>query len=220
MNSLVPSLYHYYLYTYLSAIGLNLYRGSRLWKYRYARGVYGGQVVAQAMTAAKKSLDKADFLFHSLHCYFVNPTKPSPDVIYEVERLKDGKSFCSRSVKAWQEGRIVFHALVSLYKAEATSANLSHSSSVMPDVPQPPDNDAENSDGRFIPFNFTGCHAYIYSPDEQRKAWKTRTPFHPRYGTVHGIYFEPAHLLDHWDLCISMYISDFCVTWRLWDPCT
>jgi len=33
-------------------------------------------------------------------------------------------------------------------------------------------------------FDFTGCHVYIYSPDEQRKAWKTRTPFHPRYRRV------------------------------------
>jgi len=154
-------------------------------------------VVAQAMTAAEKSLDNADFLFHSLHCYFVNPTKPSPDVIYEVERLKDGKNFCSRSVKAWQEGRIVFHALVSLYKAEATSANLSHSSSVMPDVPRPPDNDAEDSDERFIPFNYTGherAHMYMYWPDEQRKALKTCTPFHPRYSPYMRLTHNYLHI--------------------------
>ena len=144
-------------------------------------------MVSQAMTAAEKSLDNADFLFHSLHCYFVNPTKGSPDVIYEVEKLKDGKSFCTRSVKAWQEGRIVFQALVSLYKADAASANLSHSSSVMPDVPRPPDEDAKELDKRFIPFNFTGfhhVHMYMYVPDEHRKAWKTRTPVHPRYRTL------------------------------------
>ena len=75
---------------------------------------------------------------------------------YEVETPR-WKELFSGSVKAWQEGRIVFHALVSLYKAEATSANLSHSSSVMPDVPRPPDNDAEDSNKRFIPFNYTGC---------------------------------------------------------------
>jgi len=74
----------------------------------------------------------------------------------------------------------------SLYKAEATSANLSHSSSMMPDVPRPAD-DPEDSDERFTPFNYTGyecAHMYMYWPDEQRKAWKTHTPFHPRYETV------------------------------------
>lgn len=161
---------------------MNLYRGSNLWKRSTGRAVFGGQIVGQAITAAQKSVDDLDFLVHSLHCYFVNPTKTSPDVIYEVEQLKNGRSFCTRSVKAWQEGHVVFHALVSFYKADTTATNLSHTSSVMPAAPRPADHDHVAVDKRLISMtSMAGAHMYLYTSEEQLKSCETKSPTQPRY---------------------------------------
>lgn len=144
--------------------------------------MFGGQIVGQAITAAQKSVDDLDFLVHSLHCYFVNPTKTSPDVIYEVEQLKNGRSFCTRSVKTWQEGRVVFHALTSFYKADTTATNLSHTSSVMPAAPRPPDNDYVEVDKRLISMTDLGvARTYLYMSEEQLKSCETKSPTQPRY---------------------------------------
>ena len=67
-----------YFSFFFLAIGVNLYRGSNLWKRSASRAVFGGQIVGQAITAAQKSVDDLVFLVHSLHCYFVNPTKTNP----------------------------------------------------------------------------------------------------------------------------------------------
>jgi acyl-CoA thioesterase-2 len=70
---------------------------------------------------------------HSLHGYFVLPGDPKIPIIYEVERIRDGRSFTTRSVKAIQHGRVIFMLLASFQVAET---GLSHRIA-MPDVPHP-----------------------------------------------------------------------------------
>ncbi|MFE1234675.1 acyl-CoA thioesterase [Streptomyces sp. NPDC058745] len=68
---------------------------------------YGGQVVAQALAAAGRTVDP-DRPAHSLHGYFLRAVKPGRSVVYRVERLRDGRRYSSRRVTASQNGAVVF----------------------------------------------------------------------------------------------------------------
>jgi len=74
--------------------------------------VFGGQVIGQALVAAVRTVEKRPP--HSLHAYFILPGDPKVPIIYEVDRIRDGKSFTTRSVKAIQHGRAIFSMSVSL----------------------------------------------------------------------------------------------------------
>lgn len=89
----------------LELIEENLYRG-RSPDAGWQR-VFGGQVIAQALMAAHRSVD-ADRFVHSLHAYFLRPGDPSIPILYQVERLRDGTSFTTRRVVAVQHGKAIF----------------------------------------------------------------------------------------------------------------
>ena len=72
--------------------------------------VFGGQVLGQALRAASYTTDRPA---HSLHAYFLFGGDVNAPIIYEVEKLRDGKSFVSRQVRAIQHGRVIFTAMVS-----------------------------------------------------------------------------------------------------------
>jgi acyl-CoA thioesterase-2 len=69
--------------------------------------VFGGQVIAQALVAAHRTVD-ADRFIHSLHAYFMRPGDPSVPIIYQVERIRNGSSFTTRRVVAIQHGEPIF----------------------------------------------------------------------------------------------------------------
>ena len=69
--------------------------------------VYGGQVIAQAMVAASKTIP-GDRQAHSLHGYFLQPGNPEIPILYKVDPLRDGKSFTTRRVLATQKGEAIF----------------------------------------------------------------------------------------------------------------
>ncbi|TPX33645.1 hypothetical protein SmJEL517_g03530 [Synchytrium microbalum] len=117
----------------LELIDVDLYRSKRLWRPSRARGVFGGQVVGQALGAATRTLDPK-FHVHSLHAYFLLPGDSRIPIIYVVDRIRDGKSFATRSVAAKQRGRVIFQALVSFQVPEKSI--LSHQIP-MPQVPEP-----------------------------------------------------------------------------------
>lgn len=77
--------------------------------------VFGGQVLGQALRAASYTADRP---VHSLHAYFLFGGDINAPIIYEVEKLRDGKSFLSRQVRAIQHGRIIFSAMVSFATPE------------------------------------------------------------------------------------------------------
>ncbi len=66
--------------------------------------VFGGQVIGQALMAAYQTVDP-DRQAHSLHAYFLRPGDAHHDIIYEVTRLRDGRSFSARRVAARQHGQ-------------------------------------------------------------------------------------------------------------------
>src|SRR5215212_7251332 len=73
--------------------------------------VFGGQVIGQALVAAARTVEGRDA--HSLHAYFMRPGDPAVPIIYEVDRIRDGKSFATRWVVAIQHGEAIFSMSVS-----------------------------------------------------------------------------------------------------------
>lgn len=95
--------------------------------------VYGGQVLGQALSAASATVEDRDV--HSLHAYFLRAGDVEADIVYIVDRARDGSSFSNRRVVAIQHGRQIFNMTASFQKAEK---GLEHQSR-MPDVPPPED---------------------------------------------------------------------------------
>lgn len=94
--------------------------------------VYGGQVVAQALAAAQRTVPESRPV-HSLHSYFIRPGEPRIPILYKVERERDGASFTTRRVQAIQHGRTIFNLAASFQTVEE---GLTHQDP-MPAVPGP-----------------------------------------------------------------------------------
>src|SRR3974390_1260985 len=116
----------------LETLELNLLR-ARSPQSRWQR-VYGGGVIRQALVAACRTVDEVSLrLPHSLHAYFLLGGDPKVPIIYEVDRIRDGRSFTPRGGVAIQPGHAIFPMSVSFHVAEP---GLSHQIK-MPDVPRP-----------------------------------------------------------------------------------
>src|ERR1700735_1958471 len=116
----------------LETLEVNLFRG-RSPQSRWQR-VFGGRVIGQALVAAGRTVE--DVVVrppHSLHAYFLLGGDPKVPIIYEVDRIRDGKSFTTRNVKAIQHGHAIFSMSVSFHVHEE---GLSHQFK-MPEVPRP-----------------------------------------------------------------------------------
>jgi len=109
-------------------IETNLYRGRN----HKTEHVFGGQVLAQAIVAAYRTVDVAHEL-HSIHAYFLRPGDWKVPILYHVDRIRDGRSFTTRRVVAIQHGRAIFNMSSSWQKREQ---GLSHALP-LPDVPPP-----------------------------------------------------------------------------------
>jgi len=79
--------------------------------------VYGGQVVAQALWAALQTVEEG-FHPHSLHAYFIRGGDPTEPIRYEVDRLRNGRSFCTRATVARQSGGAILHLSCSFQRFE------------------------------------------------------------------------------------------------------
>lgn len=102
-------------YLKVKQVSDNHYRGENLPGKRKA--VFGGQVVAQALSASIQTVDP-DRRPHSLHCHFLRPGKMALTIDYEVVVIRDGGSFSLRQVTALQEGKAIFLATISFQKPE------------------------------------------------------------------------------------------------------
>lgn len=100
----------------LEAIEVNLFRGRSPDESR--QRVFGGQVAGQALVAAARTIDESGRLVHSLHAYFLRPGDPNVPILYEVDRIRDGRSFSTRRVVAIQHGQAIFNLQASFHVAE------------------------------------------------------------------------------------------------------
>ena len=113
----------------LEQLEVNLFRG-RSPQDRWQR-VFGGQVIGQALVAASRTVEGRPP--HSMHAYFLVGGDPKVPIIYEVDRIRDGKSFTTRRVVAIQHGQAIFTLMVSFHNDEE---GLTHQAP-MPQVPPP-----------------------------------------------------------------------------------
>jgi acyl-CoA thioesterase II len=95
--------------------------------------IFGGQVAAQALVAAGRTVDEDRFV-HSLHAYFLRPGDPAHPVEFQVERMRDGRGFSMRRVLAHQHGKVTFAMSASFHVHEA--APIAHTTTA-PEVPLP-----------------------------------------------------------------------------------
>jgi acyl-CoA thioesterase II len=114
----------------LEPIEFNIYRGRN--RDIGSGRVFGGQVMAQALVAASRTVPEDRFA-HSLHGYFILPGDLAVPIVYFVDRLRDGKSFATRRVTAIQHGQAVFNMSVSFHRDEH---GFEHQTP-MPDTPPP-----------------------------------------------------------------------------------
>ncbi len=172
--------------------------------------VYGGQVVAQALMAASKTVP-AERLCHSLHCYFLRPGDPKHPIVYRVERDRDGQSFTTRRVIAIQHGRPIFNMAASFQVQEP---GLSHAAA--PITVAPPE--SLRSDAEIMLENSERA------PEPFRTIWRTRErpieyrplesldPFNPGVRPPHAQYWcraaAPADVSPPIARALFAYASD------------
>lgn len=109
------------------------------------RQVFGGQVVGQALYAAKQMVPE-DRVIHSFHSYFLRPGDSQKAIVYDVETLRDGKSFSARRVSAIQHGQPIFYMTASFQSPES---GFEHQQQ-MPQVPGPDNLPSEQDAARQI----------------------------------------------------------------------
>lgn len=120
----------------LEPLEVNIYRGRN--RDIGSSRVFGGQVFAQALVAARRTVDEPREA-HSVHGYFILPGDLKAPIVYFVDRLRDGGSFATRRVTAIQHGQAIFNLSASFHRIET---GLEHQP-VMPEVPPPDELDDE-----------------------------------------------------------------------------
>ncbi len=98
----------------LEPIEVNIFRGRSPDEKR--QRVFGGQVAGQALVAAGRTVERGNV--HSLHAYFLRPGDPAVPIIYEVDRIRDGRSFMTRRVVGIQHGKAIFNLSASFHTDE------------------------------------------------------------------------------------------------------
>ena len=142
----------------LEQIDENIFRGHS--PQTGLRQVYGGQAVAQALVAAQRTTP-IDRLAHSLHAYFILAGDPNIPIIFQVERVRDGKSFTTRRCAAIQRSRAIFSLEASFQIREE---GFDHAAA-MPDVPLPDSLSSVNA----LVERFSS-----FVPKARRNVWRAR----------------------------------------------
>ncbi|XP_011093142.1 uncharacterized protein LOC105173170 [Sesamum indicum] len=118
---------------HLDPVDVNIFQGITLPDAPKFGKIFGGQFIGQALAAACKTVDCLKIV-HSLHAYFLLIGDFDIPIIYQVHRVRDGKSFATRRVEAIQKGNVVFTLLASFQKEEE---GFDHQVATMPSVPDP-----------------------------------------------------------------------------------
>jgi acyl-CoA thioesterase-2 len=172
--------------------------------------VYGGQVLGQALVAAVRTVPP-ERIAHSLHAYFLLGGDPARPIVYNVDRVRDGRSFTTRRVTAIQHGRPMFVMSVSFHIAEP---GLDHQNP-MPKVPPPEDLPSEQQ---------LKAKLLAHLPENMRSYWERERPIEMRPVDVSRYFARQkgapeqmvwmrasGRLPDTFPLhqCVLAYASDF-----------
>ena len=117
----------------LEEIEVGLFRGRQ--PRTALQGVFGGQVLAQSLVASSRTVPD-DRRLHSMHAYFIRPGRTDLPIVFEVENLRDGRTFSARRAVARQGGAVIFFASSSFHTPEE---GVEHADTAPTDVPAPED---------------------------------------------------------------------------------
>jgi len=168
----------------LEQLEVNLFRGLSP-QSRWQR-VFGGQVIGQALVAATRTVDARPV--HSLHAYFLLGGDPKVPIIYEVDRIRDGRSFTTRRVVAIQHGQAIFSMSVSFHRDEP---GFSHQAE-MPKVPGPDELPSEQQIRENI---------MPMMPEPVRRYYESERPIELR-PVEYGRYLSREHRSPHFHVWI------------------
>jgi len=195
-------------------LDVNLYRSKKVILPPKGRGVFGGLVISHAMVAATKSV-KPEFQLHSLHCYFILNASPARPIYYNVDRVRDGRSYVTRAVRAVQGGKTIFIMVCSFQKPEPWQP--SYRSPMPPNIPPP-----EVCKGEATLYNERAAAAdseYLKNLWIERAEHRDRSPIAIRFA---GHHYEGGVLISYawmkakhvpecdlaYQKCILGYLSD------------
>ena len=150
----------------LEQIEVNIFRGRS--PQESLQRVFGGQVAGQALVAASRTVEN-DRPVHSLHAYFLRPGRPGVPIVYQVERVRDGRSFTTRLVTAVQQGRTIFNLTASFHKPEVGA--FEHQLPPFREVPHP----------ESLPTLAEEIRKHLGELPEQLERMARRQPFDIRY---------------------------------------
>jgi len=192
----------------LEPLEVNIYRGRN--RDIGTGRVFGGQVLAQALVAARRTVDEPREA-HSLHGYFILPGDLAAPIIYFVDRLRDGSSFSTRQVTAIQHGRAIFILAASFHIAEH---GFEHQTP-MPDAPPPEGLTNELDLIRLVADRIPDSLRKVLTQDRpiDFRAVSPIDPFHPekrppvRYLWLRAIDKLPDDPLTH--QAVLAYASDY-----------
>lgn len=113
----------------LEPLEVNIFRGES--RDLGGKSVFGGQVIGQALMAGARTLEQG--MPHSLHAYFLRPGDMTLPIVYDVDRVRDGRSFAARRVQAIQNGKPILSMIASFHRPETGPDH----QKTMPEVPAP-----------------------------------------------------------------------------------
>ncbi|KAI0639149.1 thioesterase-like superfamily-domain-containing protein [Trametes polyzona] len=197
-------------------LDVNLYRSKTLYLPPRARGVFGGQVISQALVSANNCVDPS-FGLHSLHCYFLLSASAAVPILYNVDRVRDGRSYVTRAVRAVQRGRTIFIMLCSFQRPEPRQPTFQLP--MPPDVPAPDACEGieviyerlfkETTDSKVKDFCLTALEERRRSPIEVKLAGVRESKDGiPVFLYWHKARNTPVRYDPAFQKCILSYISD------------
>lgn len=197
----------------MEQLEVNLFRGQS--QDLGGKSVFGGQVLGQALMAATRTIELDEDgkvgVAHSLHAYFLRPGDMEAPIVYDVERIRDGRTFHVRRVKAIQHGRPILMMMCSFQEPED---GLEHQS-VMPTVTPPEElvDDAElrKEWAKDCPESFR--ERYLRPLAIEFRHVKPRNLFRPEVSEPQqNIWFRAAGRLPDDPVlhrCVLTYATDF-----------
>ena len=118
----------------IETLDLDLFRGRSPDAPAQTR-VFGGQVAAQALMAASRTVEGR--AVHSLHAYFLRPGNPRRPIIYSVQRTRNGRSYSARRVEAIQAGDVIFNLTASFHDDIQEAEQIEHQDELQEAAPEP-----------------------------------------------------------------------------------
>ncbi|PNY27205.1 Acyl-coenzyme A thioesterase 8 [Tolypocladium capitatum] len=204
--------------TEMGVLGPDIFTNTRRpWHPAGARGIYGGSVIAQCLASAQKTVPDT-FLVHSCHCYFLLAGSADVPILFHVERVRDGRSFATRTVQARQRGRCIFTTTISFVRVGSGGRVSLHHTVPLPDGVAAPDDDWDGGvepgrEERFQTYKIDVLSSEETSPRLDRR--KMRQWIRSR-GKISDAGGHQAHLNALAYLSDSYFLNAIARIHRLW----